>query len=71
MVGHDNISTRNRLVKSTTTSIDEQATLVASPFGSFYSAMLPLRVTRVVLLGDCAGRSSYWRISRALDQKEG
>jgi hypothetical protein len=36
----------NRLVKSIMASleINEQATLVASPFGSFYSVVLPLRV---------------------------
>jgi hypothetical protein len=42
----DNISAMNRLVKSIMASleINEQATLVASPFGSFYSVVLPLRV---------------------------
>jgi hypothetical protein len=44
------------------TSLDEQATLVASPFGSFYSIMLPLQVTGIALLADCAGQPSYWRI---------
>jgi hypothetical protein len=50
-------------------SLDEQATLVASPFRSFYSIMLPLWVTEIALLADCAGQLSYWRIWRVIDQK--
>ena len=58
MFEQDNISTMNRLVKSTMASLDEQATLVASPFRSFYSIMLPLWVTEIALLADCAGQLS-------------
>jgi hypothetical protein len=42
----------SRLVKSTSTPLgmDEHATLVVSPFGSFYSVVLLLWVTGVALL---------------------
>jgi hypothetical protein len=39
-----NMSVMDRLVERTMTSSDERATLVASPFGPFYSVVLPLRV---------------------------
>jgi hypothetical protein len=67
MFEHDNISTMNRLVKSTMSSLDEHMTLVASPLVPFYSAMLPLRVTGIALLADYKGQPSYLHIRRAID----
>jgi hypothetical protein len=48
------MSTMSRLVKSSLTLLekDEQATLVASLFGPFYSTLWLLRVIRVSLLAD-------------------
>ena len=54
MFKQDNISAMKKLVKSTMASLemDEQATLVASPFGLFYSAVLLLQVIRVSSLAN-------------------
>jgi hypothetical protein len=56
MFEQDNISTMNRLVKSTMASLNELATLVASPFVPFYLVVLPLQVTDVILLADHKGQ---------------
>jgi hypothetical protein len=69
MFEQNNMSTMDRLVKSIMASLDEHATLVMSPFGSFYSAVLPLRVTGVALLADHVGRHFCWCIWRVTDQK--
>jgi hypothetical protein len=53
MLEQENMSSLNRLVESTMASLDEQTTLVASPFGLLYSVVLPLRVIRVVSMTDC------------------
>jgi hypothetical protein len=58
---HDNILAMGRLVKSTLLllEMDKHETLFVLSFGSFYSVMLPLWVTGVVLLADHVGRLSY------------
>jgi hypothetical protein len=56
MIEQENMSTKNRLVESTITSLDEQMTLVASPFGLFYLVVLPFRVIGVASLADCKVR---------------
>jgi hypothetical protein len=52
MLEQENISALNRLMKGTMSSLDEHATLVASPFGPLYSTVLPLRVIGVASLAD-------------------
>jgi hypothetical protein len=56
MFEQENISAMNRPVKSPMASLDEHATLLASPFGPFYSIVLPLRVAIVSLLADSNGQ---------------
>ena len=53
MLEQENMSTKNKLVKSIMASLDEHMTLVASPFGLFYLAVLPLCVSGVASLADC------------------
>jgi hypothetical protein len=53
MFEQENMLVVNRLVESTMASLNEQATLVVSPFGPFYSDMLPLRVIGVASLAEC------------------
>jgi hypothetical protein len=53
MLKQENMSMMNRLVESTMASLDEQATLVVSPFGTFYLAVLPLWVIEVASLANC------------------
>jgi hypothetical protein len=71
MFEYDNILVMNRLVKSTMTllEMDEQATLIASPFGPFYSVVLLFWVTGVALLADLEGQPSYLHIWISIDQK--
>jgi hypothetical protein len=52
MLEHENMSAVNKLVESTMASLDEHATHVASPFGSFYSAVLSSWVIEVASLVD-------------------
>jgi hypothetical protein len=61
MLEPKNISTINRLVKSTMSLLYEQTTLVVSPFGPFYSGVLPLRETEVTSLADHKG----WPLKKA------
>jgi hypothetical protein len=56
MFEQENISVMNRRVQSTMATLDEYEILVASPFGPFYSAVFPLRVTGVALLVDRKGQ---------------
>jgi hypothetical protein len=53
MLERENMSATNKLVKSTMSSLDEYVTLVASPFWSFYSAVLPSRVIKIASFADC------------------
>jgi hypothetical protein len=56
MFEQENMSAVNRPVESTMETLDEQATFVVSPFGPFYSDVLPLRVIGVALLAGCKVR---------------
>jgi hypothetical protein len=64
------MSVMSRLVESTMASLetDEQAILVVSPFGPFYSIVLLLWVVGVALLADREGQPSYLHIWRATNQ---
>jgi hypothetical protein len=56
MFEQENMWAVNRLVESTMASLDEQGTLVASPFRLFYSDALPLQVIGVASLANCKVR---------------
>jgi hypothetical protein len=56
MLEQENISVMNSFVKNTMSLLDEHATLVVLPFGSFYSVVLHLWVTGVALLADRKGQ---------------